>query len=117
VLTRDTTCIPIVDDDYAQYDCVSHRQQVRYSVRKIMLTKEWGERLTPAPFYYIFDNKKNDLPEWAECLFPLRTFAIGHLQKYIASVHPRTRYSLIKEWEESLITFTHRKKSELRYPF
>lgn len=106
-LENDTECVS------AEWDNVSHTQQVRYSIRKLQRVEEQKS----VTYYFIFDNKENKLPEWAFCLHALRTFAVGRLQRYLAGMSPKSRYLLTKEWENSLVTFTLRKKSELRFPF
>ena len=99
-------------DDAPQNGDISHRQQVRYSIRRINRI-EYGKI---KPYWVIVDNKNEEIPEWAFGLFPLRLYAVARLQKYLRGCLPKRRWQLAKELEQSPITFTRRKKTELRYP-
>lgn len=103
---------PYSEKDWSRYGDSSHRQQVRYSIHRYSRIKIDGKKET---FYYIYDSARSEIPEFAEGLFAQRQFAVGRLQTYIAGLPSKKQSALVSEWEKSLITFTHRKKSELRW--
>ena len=89
-----------------------HLFQVRYAVRRHFVEIN-GKTKT---FYYVYDKVKGEIPEWAEAMFIERHWAIGTLQKYLLSLSGRAISALVKEWEQSDLTFTERPKTCLRYP-
>jgi hypothetical protein len=99
-------------DDAPEWGDDLHRKQVRYSIKRVNRI-EFGK---VKPYWVIVDNEKDELPEWAYGLFPMRLYAVARLQKYLLGCLPKVRWQLEKELENSPLTFTLRKKSELRYP-
>ena len=111
-LMKSISIEPYSERDWSDLGNLSHRQQVRYSIHRYTRIKIDGKKEI---LYYIHDNAHQEAPKFAQGLFKQRQFAVGRLQTYIAKL-PRTKQSaLVEEWENSLITFTRRKKSELRW--
>jgi hypothetical protein len=103
---------PYSESDWSRYGDSSHLQQVRYSIHRYSRIKINGKKET---LYYIYDSARAEVPKFANGLFRQRNYAVGRLQTYIAGLPRKKQSALVSEWEKSPITFTHRKKSELRW--